>query len=321
MITVLALVALGIGTIILDECHHLLDYWAFILRELIKALPGVRVVGLTATLPDSESRQAYENYLSLLGEVDFEVPTPAVVKEGNLAPYRDLVYFCEPSPREHAYLRNIQEHFEAAIRQVTASPAFGDWLRGLLLERRPAGLASNEPPEPFSAVFNREPLLCIAGIKALLAQGVALPADIPLVEEMSEPLTVDDWLTLLERFGLEVGAGAAFDEDSTRALLEGAYAVLCTGAAGITLVPESVWVEHPTLAVLADVNAVPPLGVEGIKPGWDGKEKHGKVLFGALGIGGLKMKIHRASVARLFDQNDLVLDAEEVYGIARELIK
>ena len=198
------LVALGIGTIILDECHHLLDYWAFILRELIKALPGVRVVGLTATLPDSESRQAYENYLSLLGEVDFEVPTPAVVKEGNLAPYRDLVYFCEPSPREHAYLRNIQEHFEAAILQVTASPAFGEWLRGLLLERRPAGLASNEPPEPFSVVFNREPLLCIAGIKALLAQGVALPADIPLVEEMSEPLTVDDWLTLLERFGLEV---------------------------------------------------------------------------------------------------------------------
>ncbi len=128
-------------------------------------------------------------------------------------------------------------------------------------------------------------------------------------------------VSIQERFGLEVGAGAAFDEDSTRALLEGAYAVLCTGAAGITLVPESVWVEHPTLAVLADVNAVPPLGVEGIKPGWDGKEKHGKVLFGALGIGGLKMKIHRASVARLFDQNDLVLDAEEVYGIARELIK
>lgn len=127
--------------------------------------------------------------------------------------------------------------------------------------------------------------------------------------------------SIQERFGLEVAAGAACDEDSTRDLLDGAYAVLCTGAAGITLVPESIWVEHPTLAVLADVNAVPPLGVEGIKPHWNGKERHGKVIFGALGIGGLKMKIHRASVARLFDQNDLVLDAEEIYAVARELIQ
>ncbi len=127
-------------------------------------------------------------------------------------------------------------------------------------------------------------------------------------------------VSIQERFGLEVATGEAFDEESTRKLLEGAYAVLCTGTAGITLVPESVWVEHPTLALLADVNAVPPLGVEGIKAGWDGKERHGKVLFGALGIGGLKMKVHRASVARLFDRNDLVLDAEEIYAIARELV-
>jgi methylenetetrahydrofolate/methylenetetrahydromethanopterin dehydrogenase (NADP+) len=128
-------------------------------------------------------------------------------------------------------------------------------------------------------------------------------------------------VSIQERFGLQVGTGAAFDEESTRNLLENACAVLCTGAAGITLVPESVWVEHPTLEVLADVNAVPPLGVEGIKPGWDGKERHGKVLFGALGIGGLKMKVHRTSVARLFEQNDLILDAEEIYAVARELIK
>jgi superfamily II DNA or RNA helicase len=88
------IVALDTGTIVLDECHHLLDYWAFILRELIKALPDVRVIGLTATRPDPENKSEYENYNSLLGDVDFEVPTPAVVKEGNLAPYRDLVYFC-----------------------------------------------------------------------------------------------------------------------------------------------------------------------------------------------------------------------------------
>jgi len=45
---------------------------------------------------------------------------------------------------------------------------------------------------------------------------------------------------------------------------------------------------------------------------------HGKIIFGATGIGGLKMKIHRSCVARLFEQNDLVLDAEEVFAVARE---
>ena len=102
------IVALGVGTIVLDECHHLLDYWAFILRELIRELPGVQVVGLTATLPDTSNQNEFENYDALLGEVDFEVPTPAVVKEGNLAPYRDLVYFCEPSRREMDYLRRFR---------------------------------------------------------------------------------------------------------------------------------------------------------------------------------------------------------------------
>jgi hypothetical protein len=124
-----------------------------------------------------------------------------------------------------------------------------------------------------------------------------------------------------ERFGVEVSAAGAADAEGVHSALDGAYAVLCTGAAGITLVPETVWVEHPTLHVLGDVNAVPPLGIEGIKPHWNGKEKHGKVIFGALGIGGLKMKIHRASVARLFEQNDLVLGAEEVYATAKEIEK
>ena len=32
------------------------------------------------------------------------------------------------------------------------------------------------------------------------------------------------------------------------------------------------------------------------------------------------MKIHRRSVSRLFQQNNLVLDAEEIYAIAKEII-
>jgi hypothetical protein len=126
-----------------------------------------------------------------------------------------------------------------------------------------------------------------------------------------------------ERFGVHVTAAAAAgaDVEAVRGILDGAEAVLCTGAAGLQLIPEALWRDHPTLRVLGDVNAVPPAGIEGVKPTWNGKELEGKLAFGALGIGDLKMKVHRRSVARLFEQNDLVLDVEEVYALAKELAR
>ncbi len=124
-----------------------------------------------------------------------------------------------------------------------------------------------------------------------------------------------------ERFGVHVTAAAAADVEATVRVLEGAEAVLCTGAAGLQLIPEAVWQDHPTLRVLADVNAVPPAGIEGVKPTWNGKELGGKLVFGALGIGDLKMKVHRRCVARLFEQNDLILDAEEICALAKELTR
>lgn len=122
-----------------------------------------------------------------------------------------------------------------------------------------------------------------------------------------------------ERFGVEVTPLAVSDEATTGQALQDVAVVLTTGAAGVQLVPQALWTEHPTLQVLADINAVPPLGIEGIKPHWDSKEKHGKVIFGALGIGDLKMKVHKGCVARLFESNELVLGAEEIYAIAKEL--
>jgi hypothetical protein len=99
--------------------------------------------------------------------------------------------------------------------------------------------------------------------------------------------------------------------------LEGADVCLTAGAPGVTLLPEPLWVKHPQLKALADVNAVPPLGIGGTEAADKGAERHGKRVFGALGIGGLKMKVHRACVARLFERNDAVIDLDAIYGVAR----
>jgi hypothetical protein len=75
------------------------------------------------------------------------------------------------------------------------------------------------------------------------------------------------------------------------------------------------------LRAAADVNAVSPLGVEGIEVMDNGAERDGVKVFGALGVGGLKMKIHKACIARLFEKNDLVLDAETIADVANDLAK
>src|SRR6266480_4542383 len=53
-----------------------------------------------------------------------------------------------------------------------------------------------------------------------------------------------------------------------------------------------------------------PARLEGVDVMDDGVTKEGVVCFGALAIGNLKMKVHKACIARLFERNDLVLDAE-----------
>ncbi len=124
-----------------------------------------------------------------------------------------------------------------------------------------------------------------------------------------------------ERFNCEISAAKVSSFEETAEILTDATAVLCAGAAGILLIPEELWTEHPTLRVLADVNAVPPLGVGNTKPHWNGKEVSGKTIYGALGIGGLKMEIHRTCIAQLFTRNDQLLDAEEIYDIAKSIDK
>lgn len=123
-----------------------------------------------------------------------------------------------------------------------------------------------------------------------------------------------------ERFGAIAAPAEVDGIPATAAILEQSVAAICTGVEGVMLVPESLWKDHSTLCVLADVNAVPPLGLGGTQSHWDGHEVNGKKLFGAIGIGGLKMKIHKKCIAGLFERNDLVLDAEEIMRIAKQLI-
>jgi hypothetical protein len=103
------------------------------------------------------------------------------------------------------------------------------------------------------------------------------------------------------------------------AALDGRSLVVAAGAAGIVLLPKKLRTACPTLKVMVDLNAVPPAGIEGVEATDNGVAHDGVLAFGALGIGGLKMKIHKQAIARLFERNDLVLDAEEAFGLAQSI--
>jgi hypothetical protein len=125
---------------------------------------------------------------------------------------------------------------------------------------------------------------------------------------------------IAERFGVEVEAIEAFDNAARARAIEGAQIVFAAGAAGVNLLGEAAWRDNATLELLSDANATPALGIEGIDMMDKGKERHGKTVWGAIGFGALKIGLHRACVAQLFESNDKVLDAEEIHSIAKTMV-
>jgi hypothetical protein len=122
-----------------------------------------------------------------------------------------------------------------------------------------------------------------------------------------------------ERFGFTPAAVEAADNAARAAAIKGAQIVFGAGAIGVELLAEADWKDNPTLELIADCNAQPPLGVAGVEATDKAKERHGKIVIGALGLGGLKLKLHRECVGRLFESADKVFDCENIYALAKEL--
>ena len=121
------------------------------------------------------------------------------------------------------------------------------------------------------------------------------------------------------RFSVSADSATFTDPSQLPGILDGADIVLNAGAAGIQMIPHSAWSGHRQLRVAVDLNAVPPLGIEGVELNDAGAVREGVTVFGAFGVGNFKTKLHKACIARLFTRNDLVLDAETIADVAREL--
>ncbi len=122
------------------------------------------------------------------------------------------------------------------------------------------------------------------------------------------------------RFNVQVEATTMSDPSQVAKVLGGVEVLLNSGPAGVQMVPQGAWTSQKTLKIAVDLNAVPPLGIEGVEVDDAGETRDGVIMFGAFGVGNFKTKLHKACVARLFTRNDLVLDAEAIADVARGLI-
>jgi hypothetical protein len=122
-----------------------------------------------------------------------------------------------------------------------------------------------------------------------------------------------------ERFAVDLTPVEAADYDSRAEAIKDANIVLATGAAGVELLKPEHWQDHPHLEMLADANATPPVGIGGTEVLDKGQLRHGKIIWGAIGFGTLKLALHRACIAKLFEDNKQVFDAEIIFTLAKEM--
>lgn len=120
-------------------------------------------------------------------------------------------------------------------------------------------------------------------------------------------------------WGVTVTPHGVTSPEELASLLQEVDIIVAAGGAGVVLLPQESWKYLTQVKVLADVNAVPPLGIEGSQVMDKGEERDGKLFYGAIAIGNVKMKIHQRCVGSLFESNKQVLGLEEIYNIAKGL--
>lgn len=117
----------------------------------------------------------------------------------------------------------------------------------------------------------------------------------------------------------QVTAAAAAQPSEFEALCRNAHLIVAAGAAGVCFLESGALQRIHDLKLAIDLNAVPPVGIADIGAMDKAVEKSGVICYGALGVGGLKMKVHKKAIASLFESNDRVLETRTIYDMALQV--
>ena len=190
----------GPWTLVLDECHHLLETWGRLLLAIVAELPGPRVVGLTATPPHLMTAEQAELHRELFGAVDLEVSAPALVRDGHLAPYQELAWFTAPTPAEADYIGGQALRF-AELRAGTARPGIRQRALPGLAAAAGGGAAGGGAGDGAQLSWERfardEPALADAALRLHCDGLLPLPEGAAVREQHRHPPSAADWVALI----------------------------------------------------------------------------------------------------------------------------
>jgi superfamily II DNA or RNA helicase len=190
--------ASGPWTLVLDECHHLLEMWGLLLRAIVAELADPFVIGLTATPPHLMTTDQKALHSELFGAVDLEVSAPALVRDGHLAPYQELAFFATPTPSEADYIDGEALRF-AELRAGLLDPGFAatpflEWLRLRIVERRDEASGAQVSWDRFA---RDDPALADAALRLHGDGLLPLPEGARIREQHRHPPTAEDWVALI----------------------------------------------------------------------------------------------------------------------------
>ncbi|MBM9463097.1 DEAD/DEAH box helicase family protein [Aeromicrobium sp. YIM 150415] len=187
-----ALHAAGPVTVVLDECHHLLETWGALLTEVLAEMPEAHVLGLTATPPGTLSKRQAAQVEELFGDIVYSASIPAAVREGDLAPFAELAWLTTPDADEDRWLDDSSRRF-AELTTELLDPDYGTTPLLMWCDRR-----FGELPVGWNTFAREEPELARSALRLVHAGLLALPEGARLTEEHRVPLSTDDWSALLD---------------------------------------------------------------------------------------------------------------------------
>lgn len=187
-------------TLILDECHHLLEVWGRLLAELLESLPDAVVLGLTATPPSTLTPQQAELVDRLFGEPAYTTSIPAVVRDGHLAPFAELAWLTSPTTTEAQWLREQATRF-AELTSDLDHPDFAtvplwQWLDFRFITRTTVSGA----PISWARFEKERPDLATAILRFSCAGKLRLPEGATVREEHRVDPTADDWVAIIDDY-------------------------------------------------------------------------------------------------------------------------
>ena len=119
----------NLGTLCLDECHHLRNEWWKSLEIFSKSFADINVISLTATPPYEGEPALWDRYVAMCGEIDEEITVPELVKEGSLCPHQDYVYFSFPTKEEEKQLDQFSTQKRTFLKNLSSDSMFCEAVR------------------------------------------------------------------------------------------------------------------------------------------------------------------------------------------------